>query len=233
MNDVPESIIIKITKLFELSKSPNENEASVALSKAHDLLKNYNLKMSDISITLTKEDIDNQVKEEVLGSGMFRDWEKILYRKIASLNFCKLILYSAYRGKSLVVIGKEHNILATKLFIEYIKGSIDRLAHTQYGKGKEYIASYKLALAIRLGERIEAMTYADLNCECKDLVVNEQANNDKFIKEKFGDLFVKKITMVSSSHEGYSKGYKDGDSISLNKQIATNGSNVARQRLTV
>lgn len=231
MSDVPETIISKIIKLFELAKSSNENEASVALSKAHDLLKNYNLEMSDITSSIANKEKDSSVKEEWLESGMFRDWEKVLYRKIASLNYCELVMQSYHRGKSLYLIGKEHNIVATKVFIEYIKGVINRLAHEQYGRGKEFVASYKLALSIRLGERIEALKYADMKSDCKDLVVNEKANVDKFISEKFGKLIVQKVTMESSNSAGYYKGYQDGDKVSLNRQISSMDKNT--YKLTV
>ena len=50
MNEI-EAAKRKIRKLLSLSKSDNENEASIAIEKCNELLKQFNLKEDDVLIT--------------------------------------------------------------------------------------------------------------------------------------------------------------------------------------
>ena len=43
-----EEVLSKVRKLFELSNSPNENEAALAAAKARELLARYNLSIADL-----------------------------------------------------------------------------------------------------------------------------------------------------------------------------------------
>ncbi|HPR91733.1 MAG TPA: DUF2786 domain-containing protein [Candidatus Dojkabacteria bacterium] len=214
-----ENIIAKINKLFALAKSSNENEAAVAMAKAHELLTSYNLEMEDV--ILKDKDKEEKVVEDDYGMAMYRNWEKLLFASIASLNFCRLIANKGRKDRRtvLTIIGKPTNILATKVFIEYISSVIDRLTKENYGLGKQYLESYKIGLSTRLRYRIAEKAQEDLSSDCKALVVTEDANNQSFLDKAYPKITDSKIKIESKDSEAYYKGWVDGGDVSLVNQI--------------
>ena len=214
--NVPDNVIEKIQKLFALSESTNENEATLAMEKAHKLLTQYDLSIADI--TTNKSDI----KEHILTtSGRVDSWKVLLYNAIADLNYCR-ILKSTYNHSTVIfIVGKEINIIATRTFLEYIENTIDRMVKEQYGKGKDYIESYKLGLALRLIKRIKELKYKEMTTDCTALVVTEEANNNEFINGKYKNIktIPTKITRDTINAYGYYNGTTDGNKIQFNKQI--------------
>src|SRR5574344_435336 len=93
-------ILDKINKLLKLAQSPNIEEASSAMEKAHQLLKEHNLLNEICTFNYCK----------VMLSKTFVD-----YRKNSSSKF--------------VLYGREENIAATKVMYEYLVSAIDRISH--------------------------------------------------------------------------------------------------------
>jgi hypothetical protein len=84
MNDDIEKIKARIKKLFALSKSPNANEAAVALAMAQDLMRMYGVSGSEIG----RPEI---IAEDVPGNGGKRPtlYENRLAHKIAGAFGCR------------------------------------------------------------------------------------------------------------------------------------------------
>jgi len=77
-----DEVISKIRKLFELSNSPNENEAALAAAKARDLLARYNLKMADLPSEELKNAVTAQEASLQVGK-VLRNWVKTLLIHVA------------------------------------------------------------------------------------------------------------------------------------------------------
>jgi hypothetical protein len=86
-----EEVLSKVRKLFELSNSPNENEAALAAAKARELLARYNLSIADlptddVNSTLAATEMSVRVGKAV------RSWVKGLLIHVAEGFDCEHII---------------------------------------------------------------------------------------------------------------------------------------------
>ena len=229
MSEQELKIIEKIKKLLALGSSPNESEAQAAILKAHELLLDYNLSLSDIKEEIS---ITEHIYEK---SNKVVQYKRTVVSWVCKLNFCSVLYYIGYHGSYVErrvktytqkIVGKPHNVIVCINMIDYIIDSIERLAKLKAGYGREYISSYKKGLADNLALRIEAMCESDIqdNSGSKELVINNQAEIDEYFKSKgVGKLKFQSSSVVVGA---YNKGKEDGDSIRLNKQVVGSKSQV-------
>jgi len=219
MDNVPDKIIDKIRKLLALSDSPNEAEAAVALGKAHDLLKQHNLDMKDIqNKTAELDPVGVRVAVVIPRT---EEWMRILYIAVGRLNYCSMLQHTRPYGEiCLVYVGKSANILASNLFNEYITEAIKKATKKlQFTKAEER-RSFSWGFIAALVPRLEAMHGAEMNSDCRDLVVSEKLNNENFIKQRFTNLVDAKTKAPKTVSEGaYLRGLAAGNTIPLNTQI--------------
>ena len=220
-------IIDKIKKLMALGQSPSEAEASSAITKAHNLLKEYNLQMADLK---EKEEVDEFTYLE--GSAL-RSWKILLLAQIAKVNFCFAYRSKTYPGwgghsvSKLQLIGKNHNIEVCKMMIEYLFDAIERLSKLQNGKGKSFVASYKIGISDNLIRRLQEMEQNDKieTSNCYSLVVQENSAIQVYIKNKL-NLKKGNINQSRTNGAGYAQGVHDGNNINLHRQVAAGAKNV-------
>jgi hypothetical protein len=74
-----EKIIEKIQKLFQLSKSPNLNEAAAALRKAEDFMEQYDLSFGEVNYIVEHEKME--------GKKVY-DWKLIIWAAVCFANNC-------------------------------------------------------------------------------------------------------------------------------------------------
>jgi len=209
-------IIDKIGKLLKLAESPNMEEASSALEKANQLLKEHNLQMSDIS---EKSDL----KEVIYGeSGRIVTWKKILLNEIAQFNYCTIILSKTYlnnlkNGASrFIIYGREDNIVSTKMMYEYLVSAIDRISENERKSNKYFnINDFKNGAVQNIARRLSLMKIRENNEE-KGLVVLNKESQD-FMLEKNPDI--KEVSIKTKRTSSFEKGLTEAESISLNNQI--------------
>ena len=216
MSDVDEKVIGRIRKLFALSESPNENEAALALERAHELLAQYNLEMVDLV------DGNSGVIEEELESGSRRSvWRTVLVHAICEANYCAAYVALSYRQQkqvySLRIAGRKHNVQSARVMIDYLVAAVERLAKLEpvavrdtFRKG----ISHSLSLRLRALKSREA---ADGNV-CRDLVVREDAAIKAHLGRK--NVQTKKETMkLGAGMAEFRRGADAGNSISLDRQV--------------
>lgn len=117
-------VIDLIQKLLALSTSSNENEATLALKKAQELLEKYNLSMRDIPM----EDIIQDIKMVDLKVPIeSKEWKKYLVHYIAQSNFCTTVLSL---GK-IHILGRNTNVVVTVIMSSWIMEQLDRIAWTE------------------------------------------------------------------------------------------------------
>jgi len=211
--NIDSAILTKIKKLLAMTASPNEAEAAVAMAKAHQLLKEYNLAIDDI-------EADNRfdIKEETyLTFERERKWKTMLITDVCAANFCS-ILKGVGQTVTLKIVGKEHNILATKIMLDYLFSTIERIAKNVPVAHRE---SYKLGVVSTLGHRLQDLKKQDMS-ECTALVVQEKANIKQYFNER-GGISTAMISYKATNGTAYHKGRVDGENISLNQQIGNAG----------
>ena len=202
-------MLLKIKKLLALAESSNVAEASSAMQKAHSLLKEHNLSITDI-----KEDSVYSILEEDYFSGSReRAWRTQLIAVVARANYCECLKTVRGSSFSLKLVGKEHNISASRILLDYLSAVIERLAKNLEAKMRE---SYKLGVVNTLEKRL-AMIIEEEKQECTSLVVQEKSCLDQYFKGK--NVKTKDISISVRNASAYYKGCKDGNSISLNKQV--------------
>ena len=122
-SDSNEKVIDLIRKCLALSDSPNENEAAAAMAKAQELLEKYNLDISNVSV---QQNIAPELFKADIEYG--QNWKRVLYSGVAKQNFCAVI---GIGGKTLQVLGRLPNVIATHEMAEWLSSQLERLANIE------------------------------------------------------------------------------------------------------
>ena len=223
-----EKILSKVQKLLRLGDSPNQEEASSAIAKAHELLTSYNLTMEDVGRHGKDEEV---IEEDFMSAGRVKSWKKILFSAVCNYNFTGSYTHThrtrdgyGYVTSSTVtykLVGKPRNIIVTKAMIDYLFDAVDRLASGPgiTGRGKSFIESYRLGLAEGLAIRLNKLRLRDkINTETTALVVQTDAEIQAFLDGK--NLKEEKpIETSRSDAEAWHLGRQDAHQIPLNEQL--------------
>lgn len=211
MND--NKIVEKILKLLALGESPNENEASLALEKALELMDMHNIRQQDLNLPSSIGSAD------YLSAGRIPTWVKILANSVGKLTGCKPLIHSRNGVKVIRSWGKEENLTVFTHTMDYLVEVCDRLTiENGYGKGRAYCTQYRNGLVMRIGQRINQMMMPENSTE-KALVLRSNAIRE--IEDFFQKTGYKVKTQVLDveSAGGYHHGYKDGGKVNLSKQL--------------
>lgn len=171
MTTQTDKVLAKAAKLLALQtgKGATEAEAALAAERLQQLLEEHNLTLSQVEAAGNSTETVKRVKAGLSAKGAAQKWRMLLMETIAKNNFC---LYSTTRppghdsrGRRLsiqyVLIGREVNVNASKMLLDYLEGSLMRvLKDSGYtfwvGNGNiSKDALYFLEGAVsRLGERL-------------------------------------------------------------------------------
>lgn len=149
-------LIEKIRNLMALAEDSGatQAEAEAAMGKAHELLAQHNLSVTDLN------DTDEEVGEDTHDNKPWnQQWEKQIWLSIAHLNFCDM--YTLNRGTrphSYVVIGRESNRIATQHVAEFVVNTGKRLAleHAQNNSGNSVSLSNNFKKGFAAGVCLKA-----------------------------------------------------------------------------
>ncbi len=214
---------LKIEKLMALSKSPNVAEAAAALEKANKLLIQYNIELSEVVGFKT------EVVEETYTDGYsLKDNETVLAGSVARFNLCELIIDSRLEGsdrihKYLKIIGKEHNVNASKVMADYVFDSCDRASLSVKGKGRYVVHSFKVGFCMEMITRIDNMRlYNESQSQTSTalvLVENKQEVNDYM--DEYYNGFTKRDMDTPKIKDtfGYMAGQLAAKNLSLNREL--------------
>lgn len=155
-------ILERVKKLLAIANDArgNENQASVAAAKAHELLEKYNLDMAMVGKTAKgKQRGYNNFK-----GGLYK-WQRYLWEAVAHLNFC---LYWSRKGNRRGatyehrILGRQHNVIGAQVLADYLQQTVERLAQDMARERglnvfcKEMIA-YREGMATRLCRRLNEL----------------------------------------------------------------------------
>lgn len=204
-------ILDKISKLLKLAESPNIEEASSAMEKAHQLLKEHNLQISDI-----KE--KSNLSEVVYGeSGRIMNWKKILLNEICSFNYCTVLLSNRHKVKCFVIYGREENIVASKVMYEYLVSAIDRIAYESRRKEWLNVNDFKNGAVRNIVLRLKLLKIKEKDEEKALMPISKEAED--FMFQQNSNL--REVSIQTKNSSSLGKGFQRAESISLNSQVSS------------
>lgn len=163
-----ESILRKIRKLLALSKGgTTEEEAAQAARRAHELLAEHNLAMSEVEQAVDEGD---RILDRETVDGARDIWPAIVWNATAQLHFCRYFYGEVRDGGRLIglrhaVAGRRHNVEVAKLTALYLVDAVQRLA-TEASRAvpgderRSFRDSFRRACGLRLAQRVHALRTA-------------------------------------------------------------------------
>ena len=198
----------RIKKLLALSKSPNENEASLAMKMANELIAQYRLNESEFS---------DYTKKVIKSTKRYVEWRAILANAIEQL-------YATYHYRNVntgnfIFVGNELDVfMSTEMFL-YLTKTVDRMAKNNIRKNAKYRfrQSYRSGVASRLYDRI-----AELGEECSwrnPEQLEQQKNDISLWVHNQTKLVSNESKKTKANMKAWMKGEIDAESISLHRQM--------------
>ena len=198
----------RIKKLLALSKSPNENEASLAMKMANDLIAQYQFNESDFS---------NYTNKVIKSTKRFVEWRAILANAVEEL-------YATYHYKdvntgSFVFYGEELDVFMSTEMFSYLTKTVNRMAKNNIRKNAKYNfrQSYRSGVASRLYDRI-----AELGLECSwrnPEQLAQQKNDISLWVHNQKELVNNESKKTKANMKAWMKGEIDAEGISLHRQM--------------
>jgi hypothetical protein len=226
----------KIRKLFALSNSPNEHEAEAAMSKAQELLEQYNLSMTDIE---TADTTTQQIVDEILSGDIKRApaWHGILFSYVAKAFDCYpyYVTKRSFGGKVKTwrLVGHKLDVETAASTYRYLVSAIEIASDIHLWRIKDEYSNvnaiaarnsfgrgFAEAVCHRVAERRAQRLSAD--CKVNALVVRRKEKVDDWVKSTLGPMGRGTSYKSQSSHYGsYMAGKKAGNEINLEPEVAT------------
>jgi len=221
-----EKIVELIQKCLSLSKSPNEHEATAALSKAQELLLKYNLELADL-----------QAQGKAPSTSMLNfpiplgqiEWKRRVLRKLALNNFCETIIEGRTNYH---ILGRLPNVLAVVEMGSWILIQMDNITwyQTQMYDGPvqklRFRNSFLEGLTDRVIERLnEFYQQLQLNSNTRALTISLKGEAQQYLRQQYPYTTTRHAPPRNISSEGYQAGRSAGDGVSFShsgRQLDTN-----------
>ena len=142
-----DKIVEKVKKLLALANhaNTNENEAALAMEKVQEILSSYNLTISQVESSTNgggNKPGEVRTRTESDRSAMY-EYQRNLMNAIADAHFCiyfvgkKSVLSKSGSGrytykKHHVIIGREANVITSRMMFDYLNSTIDKLVNELY-----------------------------------------------------------------------------------------------------
>ena len=231
-----ENILELVRRCLALSKSSNENEAALALSKAQELLFKYNLSLSEIEAA--DESYQNKSPitkgyDSVASPKNYGQWKIILLHKITQYNFCDIILFS---GGKVAIIGQSHNIEVVKELYSWIAEQILKFADEACRdySGPDRIPTFRRSFLESAARTVGNRLYRQFEESKKEtasstaLVVRNESMVKEYIEQEYPDLRKGRTYRGSGSGDGHRAGREAGNKVDLvaKRKLAAGGGRI-------
>lgn len=209
-NDIDiEKIMDKISKLLELSNSPNENEAIAASLRVQKLLAKYNLDIAEVK----NEEKEEEIKECVADVGTGSKWKYELSEIIARSYCCKVYFIGA---SEIIFYGYSAHIVIARRVFSYLFEIGNRLAKAyekthreEYKTAQGIYGSFCSGFIAGIDEQLS------MHCKALALVVPQEVSNSfQTFSEGFKEL---KKAVIPTDVNAFSEGLIEGQR-ALNSQ---------------
>jgi hypothetical protein len=231
---IDQKIIDKLKKLLALSASDNENEATLAMKKAEELMREHNLSVADVALDGSGAHVSSA---EVFGlTKTSQTWEISLGSFIAQAFNGRAIRTKNSNGWSFTfVAGKTDLILITDLF-ERLRTTTKRMSQAYVTSvrdltnvhGKSLHNSYRMGIVHTIHKRLECLKQntapTDNRNEFGMTGTALMAIKDKAVDQRVNRIFpriksIKTNTSISNG-QAYRQGQTDGNNVSLHRSVS-------------
>jgi hypothetical protein len=225
-----EKIVDRIRKLLALAgNNTNENEALVALEKAHALLAEHNLSMAEVKAK--DDEPETKRVEEKTETNLSERYYRVIWNGAALLNYCYCISErpSPFKRQTFYyVIGREINTIVATEFALYLCQTMKRLMNEECKrvgrKDNAFKESFLKGMSGRLWQRMEKLREKPVgpsNSNALVLYRDEEVAAGKRLWLEGGRTVneSKKRRLQIKDSEGYSAGREQADSISFERQV--------------
>jgi hypothetical protein len=233
------SIEEKIRALLRLANDAgaSEHEASLAMERAHALLLKHNLDMVEVEAGADGE--TQTVVNEEFDYKYANRWRPSLTNIVAQHNYCRVIA----TGRTMRVIGRPHNVAATKAMSLWLMGQVADLTHERWGiealvldqvdEGtweQDWKDGFAFGIITRLKERLaEQKAFEEgRDSNVRALVVDLGAENNNFVKQAYPGGLVNRTVRFNGA--AYNVGVTAADGVSISPEGRQVGGE--RKRLT-
>jgi len=221
-----ESVKAKVAKLMALSESANPNEAAAALTKARELMIEYQLGEGDVAFTTEKSRITDAKVPNIQTPRQI--WETELGTAVAQAFNCKC-LFNKY---TLFFYGTPEDLEITTYTFEQLRFRIRDMAyhatgqHTEamkrkYGLesvrgqlfGPEHPKTWRMAYVAGVVDGIKSKLREMMkhdSPEVTTLVVVRHTAVEKYVNEKYAKIRAVDLQMTAGHDGAYNRGYKEG-----------------------
>lgn len=205
-----ESVKRRVKKLLALTKSPNENEATIAVKLANNLISQYKLNNSDF---------DEYISKSVKSTKRYVEWHALVANAVENI-------YATYHIRDVstgnfIFFGEELDVFMSTQMYSYLTKTINRMVKENVRKNakSKYRQAYRSGIANRLWERM-----FELGFECSWRNIEELTSKKKEICEWVNSQH--ELIIRSSKESGYKvnksafkKGMIDAEGVNLNRQM--------------
>jgi hypothetical protein len=219
-------IMDRIRIVLAMTESPNEAEAATAMEMAHKMLKEHNLTLSDLEFG------QQAIIEDVYETYQrIPAWKERLLGQIMRSNYCEAYHHIRYNGhghngvrfdstRDFMIVGRQENVATARAMADYLVNAVERLAKKFKGETSEK-KSYKYGISETLRIRLATMMEKEEveTAETTALMIKENALVKKHMDEKENLKQGKSTSLKIEDLMAYLQGEKDGNNISLNKQV--------------
>lgn len=230
---IDQKIIDKLKKLLALSASDNENEATLAMTKAEELMREHNLSVADVALDGSGAHVGSA---EVEGSTKTsQSWEISLGSSIAQTFNGRAIRTRNSNGWSFTfVAGQTDLTIITDLF-ERLRATIKRMSQAYVNSvrdftkvhGKSLHNSYRMGMINTIHKRLDRLKQNTTPTDTRNAFgmtgTALMVIKDKAVDQRVNRLFprVKTINSRASRVDGnaYQQGLADGNTISLHRAV--------------
>ncbi len=216
-----EDIVDLVRKLLNLSTSPNEHEAALALERAQTILLKYNLEMKDIGLKQENFTFD-YINLPINLPQKLQSWKLLLIHRISSTNFCKVVTSGNYK---FYILGRGFNVVSVMEMFSWVAGQLEVLAisntATYEGRDKiRYRNSFLMGCIDRVTERLKEAQKSAIQADenARTLVVDSRKFLGAFTAQQFPRLGYGGSIGSNNSAAGYRDGLQAGNKVSISSQ---------------
>lgn len=158
MTTANQAVLEKISKLLNLSKSSNPNEAANAMAKAQALMDEHRLEMSAIPTHGVQEAFAVDEGNPIYVGGKRAWWREILVDVITRENGCTHFVRSSWRGKNMIhyiFVGRPSDTAVARYLYAFCEAEVVRLTKQHSaGRGAIYANTFRESCAATLAARL-------------------------------------------------------------------------------
>lgn len=238
MTDIPEGIVQKIQRLFNLAESSNQHEAALAMQKALELMAKYSV--DEVDLKKAERGKVSHIRIEIYGK-VRQNWELELANGMCRIFNCTHLISRYYHS----IIGRDKDLEVFEYLFVQLRTKLLELAYIETGKwtaqqkskgkdprnqvGSIHPKAYRtgwISGAVQSILNFLEIKYQALRTESdayNAIVISSKADNDKYVADFFGKVGSHSIEDRTRSH-GFLDGVEAGKKILIPDGIKSQGS---------